>query len=76
MLNDNRIRKIVDFPDANEVFPGVDIAGGVCYFLWGKEYAGPCEVINVIKGKEHKSIRPLNEFKTFYSLWRCSPYYK
>jgi site-specific DNA-methyltransferase (adenine-specific) len=34
MLNDNRIRKLVDFENASEVFPGVDLAGGVCYFLW------------------------------------------
>jgi len=29
MLNDDRIRKIVDFQDASEVFPGVDVAGGI-----------------------------------------------
>ncbi len=33
MLSDTRIRKLMDFEDASEVFPGVDIAGGVCYFL-------------------------------------------
>ena len=30
MLNDDRIRTIVDHEDATEVFPGVDLAGGVC----------------------------------------------
>lgn len=35
MLNDNRIRKIVDFENAGDCFPGVDIAGGICYFLLG-----------------------------------------
>src|ERR1035437_5554059 len=33
MLNDNRISKIVDYFDSTECFPGVDISGGVCYFL-------------------------------------------
>lgn len=65
MLNDSRIRKIVDFEDANECFPGVDIAGGICYFLWEKESSGPCEVINVHNGIQESSIRALNEFKTF-----------
>jgi len=65
MLNDNRIRKIVDFEDANEVFPGVDIAGGICYFLWDRDNRGLCEVVNIHNGLETKSVRCLNEFATF-----------
>jgi site-specific DNA-methyltransferase (adenine-specific) len=65
MLNDHHIRKIVDFEDASECFPGVDIAGGICYFLWERDYSGQCEVINVHNGIESKSIRDLNEFPTF-----------
>ena len=64
-LNDDRIRKLVDFEDASEVFPGVDIAGGVCYFLWDRDSRGPCEVTNVHKGEKVVSIRSLNEFPTF-----------
>jgi site-specific DNA-methyltransferase (adenine-specific) len=63
MLNDNRIRKIVDFEDASECFPGVDIAGGICYFLWERDSAGPCEVVNIHNGTEAVSTRPLNELK-------------
>lgn len=44
MLNDDRIRKIVDFEDSSEVFPGVSVAGGICYFLWERDYKGPCEI--------------------------------
>jgi site-specific DNA-methyltransferase (adenine-specific) len=65
MLNDAHIRKIVDFEDANEVFPGVDIAGGICYFLWERDFTGECEVVNVHKGAEVVSKRALNEFATF-----------
>ena len=65
MLNDNRIRKIVDFEDATECFPGVDIAGGICYFLWERDSTGLCEVVNMHNGTEAVSTRPLNEFKTF-----------
>lgn len=33
MLADRHISVLVDYPDSREVFPGVDIAGGVSYFL-------------------------------------------
>lgn len=65
MLSDDRLRKIVDFENASDCFPGVDIAGGVCYFLWEKDNRGLCEVINVKNGKEIVSERKLNEYNTF-----------
>jgi len=65
MLNDNRVRKLVDYEDANECFPGVDIAGGICYFLWEKDSSGLCEIINMHNGREAVSTRRLNEFNTF-----------
>ena len=65
MLSDNRIRKIVDFEDASEVFPGVDIAGGICYFLWERDSRGLCEVTNVHNDEQVISVRPLDEFATF-----------
>lgn len=64
MLNDNKMKKLVDYWDSTDCFPGVDIAGGICYFLWDKEHSGACEIINIHNEKEVKSIRPLNEFKT------------
>ena len=47
MLKDSRIKKIVDYVDSNGCFKGVDIAGGVNYFLWSKSYSGLCEMISV-----------------------------
>ncbi len=61
MLNDNRISHLVDYFDSTECFPGVDISGGVCYFLWNKDYHGDC----IIESKRGKNIttlkRPLLE---------------
>lgn len=65
MLSDTRICKIVDFENASECFPGVDIAGGICYFLWSKDYNDVCDVVNVVNGKESISKRALNEFSAF-----------
>ena len=44
MLHDSRIRVIHDFLDAGECFPGVEIKGGVCYFLWDRDNKGLCEI--------------------------------
>ena len=47
MLNDDHIRKLVDFPKSRDCFPGVDIAGGVCYFVRDKAYKGKCEIVSI-----------------------------
>ena len=62
MLKDTSIRKIVDFPEASDCFPGVQIKGGVCYFLWDRDNKGDCTCITSRKG-EHVSemVRPLLE---------------
>jgi site-specific DNA-methyltransferase (adenine-specific) len=62
MLNDDRVRKLVDFENSNEVFPGVDVAGGICYFLWDRDNRGDCEILNQYKGEQVLSTRKLNEF--------------
>jgi hypothetical protein len=51
MLNDGRLREIYDFPDSNDVFPGTQIKGGICYFLWNRDSAGTVRVTNHDKGR-------------------------
>ena len=65
MLNDDRIRVLVDYPKSRDCFPGVDIAGGVCYFLWERDNPGDCEVKSVTGNVELSRIRKLNEFEIF-----------
>lgn len=65
MLGDDRIRRLIDFENFGEAFPGVDVAGGVCYFLWDRDNRGPCEVTSVHNGERFKSIRRLDEFPVF-----------
>ena len=47
MIHDNRIRVIVDYPISADCFPGVQIKGGVCYFLWNRDNEGLCNVIEM-----------------------------
>ena len=66
MLNDKHITFLVDYPNSADCFPGVIIAGGVCYFIRDKNYIGHCTVIN----KQQNNIisyekRFLNEYNTF-----------
>lgn len=65
MLNDTRIKKIVDYQQSKDCFPGVDIAGGVCYFLWSRNYSGKCEVVNVVNDNFYSESRNLNEYPVF-----------
>ena len=51
ILNDRYIRVIVDFENPSEVFPEVDIAGGVCYFLRNRDEEGLCRFVNRVNGE-------------------------
>ncbi len=66
MLNDRRIKVLVDYPDSNDCFPGVSIEGGVSYFVWDREYNGDCLVQTII-GEEKGDIatRALNQYDIF-----------
>jgi len=66
MLNDGHLRNLTDFPDSSEAFPGVQIKGGVCYFLWDGSYSGTCDVTRIAAGEEHiQQTRQLGEFDVF-----------
>jgi hypothetical protein len=65
MLNDTRISKLIDFTDSRDCFPTVDIAGGICYFLWDNNYEGACSVTNITNGESSTEQRYLNAYDTF-----------
>lgn len=44
-LSDRRVRTLVDYENAKDVFPTVGIGGGACYFLWDRENPGLCECV-------------------------------
>ena len=65
MLSDNRIAKLFDFIDGHDCFPTVDIAGGVCYFLWNSYYKGMCNVTTIFNGKRVVNERELDSGSVF-----------
>ena len=65
MLNDKRISKLVDFTDSRDCFENVDIAGGVCYFLWTKDYQGLCEFVSKHQGQSTTANRELSSEDSF-----------
>ena len=61
MISDTRLKVIHDYPETDDCFPGLNIRGGGCYFLWDSLYHGDCTIINHIKGKMIEMKRPLKE---------------
>ncbi len=62
MLSCNQIKLLYEYANAKECFPINSISGGVCIFVWSKNYYGPCVFVNVMKGKENSRTRYLNEY--------------
>ena len=62
MLHDKHLRKIVDYESSKDCFDGVNIAGGICYFLWDRDNLGECEIVNMNGSDSSKLERRLDEF--------------
>lgn len=65
MLHDHRIKEMHTFSDSRDCFSGVDIAGGVSYFLWERDYSGKCHATLVENGQSTSSYRQLDELPIF-----------
>ena len=66
MLEDRRIRELVDYPAANDVFPGVEVKAGVCYFLWDAAHDDDCNVTTFRGGEIVGPVRRnLGEYDVF-----------
>ncbi|MGR3807321.1 Eco57I restriction-modification methylase domain-containing protein [Pasteurella testudinis] len=62
MLADRQLIELHDFPNSSDCFSGVEIKGGVCYFLWKNQANEDCLVVtyegdNIIS----RMTRPLKE---------------
>lgn len=74
MLNNKNIRVLVDFPVASELFGGVEIKGGVSYFLWDRDNSGDCEVtLRRLDSVVGPDARDLGEFDVLVRDSRALP---
>lgn len=66
MLSDRRLRALTDYPVSKEVFPSVEVKGGICYFLWERDYDGEAQVTTVRDGVANgPHCRNLAEYDVF-----------
>ncbi|NJM29054.1 MAG: restriction endonuclease [Rhizobiales bacterium] len=66
MLGDGHLHELVDYPASYDVFPGVEIKAGVCYFLWDLEHRGDCNVTTIRSGEVLGPVsRKLDEYDIF-----------
>ncbi len=62
MLSDGHLREIHDFKDATDCFPGIRVGGGICYFLWDKQYQKDTLLVvehskdKIVNSKKRKTI--------------------
>ncbi len=61
-LSNKHVELLCDFPKSRDCFPNVDIAGGVCYFLWNENFEGDCRIVSSMCGKTTEKRRKLNQF--------------
>ncbi|MGM9695172.1 MAG: Eco57I restriction-modification methylase domain-containing protein [Alloprevotella sp.] len=65
MLNDDQIRYMKDYVNAKDCFPGLSVSGGICIFLWERDYSGLCNFVSVNGNISSSAKRKLNEFPVF-----------
>ena len=63
MINDSHIQCLFDYANSTDCFTGVNIAGGLCYFLWNYHYNGDCAITNKSRlSDDSTTLRTLNEY--------------
>ena len=78
MIEENKFRTLIDFSDSKECFSGVEVKGGVNYFLWDINYNGECNVKNIYKNNNTSLKRFLKledidifiRYNTLYTIFK------
>ena len=67
MLTEGKLVKLVDYPNPKDVFPSVEIKGGVSYFLWSRDKES--SIVSAVQfrngEKTYAGERDLAEFDIF-----------
>ena len=65
MLTSGKIKKLYTYPNSKDLFPTVEIKGGVCYYLEKLSYNGLCQYHYIVDGEDDCSNISLNDFDVF-----------
>ncbi len=60
MLNDVHLSVLHDFLNPESVFPNTNIRGGLCYFLWNKNYDNTKDLTRVVTHSDKEIISDIN----------------
>lgn len=61
MIKDTSLKELYDYEDSSYCFPNQHIDGGICYFLWEKDYDGLVNNTFISNtGEKNKSLHSLN----------------
>ena len=62
MLNCGNIRKLVTYSNGRDVFPNVEIKGGICYYLYDEKYQGKCNYSLISENNSESAMVDLSKF--------------
>lgn len=62
MLTNRKISNLFVYTNSRDIFPTVEIKGGLCYFLFDTEHSGDCMYTLIHDGKRDVCMRQLDEF--------------
>lgn len=62
MLENHGVQKMVVHSDFRDLFPSVNIKGGLCYYLYNAAYSGDCAYKLIQSGQEFTTMRKLDEY--------------
>lgn len=61
MINDTSIQILHDYANSSDCFSGVEIKGGICFFLRNNNYNGKCKIYRHFNDEVRESTRFLKE---------------
>ena len=62
MLNNKKLQKMVVYSNGSDIFPTVEIKGGICYYLLNRNYYGDCDYILQDGATVIREVRDLSQF--------------
>lgn len=65
MLSNRSLKVLHDFANSRDIFPDVEIKGGICYFLIDSTYNGDCDTDLYLNGEHYPMSRDLRKYDVY-----------